>query len=114
MSIRHGGEPCIHRSRTLAMKPSRFSVISRMTPTGVNAVELRRRTSPRQGRGRLKARLRLECRGPEAMDGRGVSLPCALDSGTNSQGANLDVLSTVRRTSPREGASNPCRNDALT
>jgi|GEM_PF-4639922 len=25
-------------------------------------------------------RLRLECRGPDAMDGRGLSLPCALDS----------------------------------
>src|SRR5690606_8782490 len=30
-------------------------------------------------------------------------------SGTNLPGANLDVRSTVRRTNPRDGVSNPCR-----
>ncbi len=54
MSIRHGGEPCIHRSRTLAMKPSRFSVISRMTPTGVNAVEFKAKDVTPAGKGPTK------------------------------------------------------------
>ncbi|WP_077729300.1 malto-oligosyltrehalose trehalohydrolase [Methylocaldum sp. 14B] len=56
-----------------------------------------RERRPRPSR---RHRLRLECRGPDAKDGNGLSHPCVLDSGIQSQ--TVALVATL-----------PCRNDGF-